>query len=60
MYREKAFRIRLLEETLNDLDVAAATLGDEAEKVFVADGDALILPMDHWRPILERARASLP
>jgi radical SAM superfamily enzyme YgiQ (UPF0313 family) len=28
--------------------------------VFVADGDALVLPMDHWRPILSRARALFP
>jgi len=30
------------------------------EKVFVADGDALVLPMDHLRRILTRARALFP
>jgi radical SAM superfamily enzyme YgiQ (UPF0313 family) len=60
MYREKTFRVRPLEETLEDLDRAAAGFGDEVEKLFVADGDALILDMDHWMPILERARASFP
>ncbi|HEX7600394.1 MAG TPA: radical SAM protein [Polyangiaceae bacterium] len=30
------------------------------EKVFVADGDALVLPLDHWLPILARARALFP
>ena len=63
MYREKAFRIRPLPETLADLDAAARELGSNVghvEKVFVADGDALVMPLDHWLPILERARALFP
>lgn len=35
-------------------------MGDEVEKVFVADGDALVMPLEHWLPILERARALFP
>jgi radical SAM superfamily enzyme YgiQ (UPF0313 family) len=60
MYREKSFRVRDLAETLADIEAAASELGPRVEKVFVADGDALVLPMDHWRPILARARASFP
>lgn len=60
MYRDKTFRVRDLEATLEDLDVAGAAFGDEVEKLFVADGDALVLPMDHWRAILERARRLFP
>jgi radical SAM superfamily enzyme YgiQ (UPF0313 family) len=60
MYREKDFRVRDLGEVLEDLGRAASAVGDEVEKLFVADGDALILPMDHWLPILERARAAFP
>ena len=60
MYRDKAFRIRDLSETLDDLARAAREFGNDVEKVFVADGDALVLPMDHWMPILERARALFP
>jgi radical SAM superfamily enzyme YgiQ (UPF0313 family) len=60
MYRDKSFRVRELGETLADLDAAASKFGPRVEKVFVADGDALVLPMDHWRPILERARALFP
>jgi radical SAM superfamily enzyme YgiQ (UPF0313 family) len=60
MYREKSFRVRELGETLADLEAAASEFGPRVEKVFVADGDALVLPMDHWRPILERARALFP
>jgi radical SAM superfamily enzyme YgiQ (UPF0313 family) len=60
MYRDKSFRVRELGETLADLEAAASEFGPRVEKVFVADGDALVLPMDHWRPILERARALFP
>ena len=60
MYRDKTFRVRELDEVLLDLDVAARTVGDEVEKLFVADGDALVMPMDPWLRILERARASFP
>ena len=34
--------------------------GDRIETLFVADGDALVLPMDHWLPILAAARSLLP
>ena len=60
MYRDKTFRIRDLSETLDDLARAAREFGNDVEKVFVADGDALVLSMDHWMPILERARALFP
>lgn len=60
MYRDKTFRVRDLSATLEDLEMAGAGFGDEVEKLFVADGDALILSMDHWRKILERARALFP
>jgi radical SAM superfamily enzyme YgiQ (UPF0313 family) len=60
MYRDKTFRVRPLAETLEDLENAAAAVGAEVEKLFVADGDALVLPMDHWTAILERARRLFP
>ena len=56
MYRDKSFRVRDLSETLHDLDTALAVAGDRIRKIFVADGDALVLPMDHWRAILDRAK----
>lgn len=59
MYRDKTFRIRELDAILADLDTAAP-LARDVTKVFVADGDALVMPMDHWRPILERCRALFP
>ena len=60
MYRDKLFRVRDLVETLADLREAAAVAGDRIETLFVADGDALVLPMDHWLSILDVARSLLP
>jgi radical SAM superfamily enzyme YgiQ (UPF0313 family) len=60
MYRDKRFRLRPLQECLDDLDAAASVAADRIDKIFVADGDALVMPMDHWLPILERARALFP
>lgn len=60
MYRDKTFRVRKLEETIEDIERAGQAVGDEVEKLFVADGDALILDLDHWRPILETARRVFP
>ncbi|MBX3222912.1 MAG: radical SAM protein [Labilithrix sp.] len=56
MYRDKTFRVRPLAETLEDIDRTGAAVGHEVEKLFVADGDALVLPMDHWLPILAHAK----
>jgi radical SAM superfamily enzyme YgiQ (UPF0313 family) len=60
MYRSKRFEVRALEETLADLREAGRRIGAYADKIFVADGDALVLPMDHWRAILRVARAGFP
>ena len=61
MYRDKpVFRLRPLAESLEDIALAAAEFGPHVEKVFVADGDALILPMDHWEPILAACRDHFP
>jgi len=57
MYRGKQFRIRELSETLKDLHAVSHPIGDRVDKIFVADGDALVLPMDHWRQILKSAKA---
>lgn len=60
MYRDKNFRIRPLEESLEDLDGVERGVREQVERLFVADGDALIMPLDHWMPILERARDVFP
>ena len=61
MYRDKPrFRLRPLEESLEDLAMAAARLGPRVQKVFVADGDALCMPMSPWEPILAASRRLFP
>jgi len=60
MYRDKSFRVRELAETLKDVQLAKAAHGDDVEKVFVADGDALVMDLEHWEPILEACRLAFP
>jgi radical SAM superfamily enzyme YgiQ (UPF0313 family) len=60
MYRAKTFRVRELDETLADLRMAAEASSGGIDKVFVADGDALVLDLDHWRAILSSAAERLP
>lgn len=60
MYRSKSFRVRPTGEILADVAAAARAFGDDVEKVFVADGDALVMSLETWRPILEACRASFP
>ena len=60
MYRDKQFAVRALDETLADVRLAGETYGENVRKVFVADGDALILDMPHWRAILGACRDAFP
>ena len=60
MYRDKDYRVRDLTETLKDLTLAGASFGADVEKLFVADGDALGMPMEHWLAVLGRAREVFP
>src|SRR5688572_22349243 len=61
MYRDKPeFRVRPVEESLEDLASSAREAGAFVEKVFVADGDALVMELAHWEPILEACRRLFP
>jgi len=60
MYREKSFRVRDLDQTLADVRAAGAALGPRVTKVFVADGDALVMDLPHWEAILEACSAAFP
>lgn len=60
MYRDQTFGVRPLEESLEDLEGAASQAASHVEKLFVGDGDALCLSMDHWRAILSFARERFP
>ncbi len=60
MYRAKKFRVRDRSETLADVRAAGAAYGDEVRKVFVADGDALVMDLAHWQAILDACRETFP
>lgn len=60
MYRDKTFRIRDVSETLEDIDRAGAKFGPNVERVFVADGDALVMDTADWLAILQRASERFP
>ena len=60
MYREKSFRVRERTEVLEDIEQAGRAYGAHVDKVFVADGDALVMELDDWLPILEALRDNFP
>ncbi|GJM23427.1 MAG: radical SAM protein [Planctomycetota bacterium] len=61
MYLEKRFRPRSLDDLRVDMDMAARELGARnVRKVFLADGDALILRTSRLLEILEELRARFP
>lgn len=59
MYKTKSYAARPLDQVFADIDDAARVWPD-AHRVFLADGDALTLPMDTLRAILDKLHASLP
>ena len=59
MYRDKQFRVRDLDEVLEDIRAGGVSYRG-ADKVFVADGDALIMEKDHWLEILEASKEAFP
>ena len=59
MYKEKQFSINPLEQVLSDL-AEARTYYSRIERIFLADGDALILPMDYLLSVLDYIREHFP
>lgn len=60
MYRAKHFRVRDLDATLDDIRAAKVAFGSDVQKVFVADGDALVMDLTHWEAILNACRDAFP
>jgi radical SAM superfamily enzyme YgiQ (UPF0313 family) len=63
MYRDKQFRPKPMDTVLADIDEAAALCrkhGPQFKRVFLCDGDALILSTKKLLPILEAIRTKLP
>ena len=59
MYRNRSFRSKPLEEVFADID-RAAVFWPDAQRVFLADGDALVLPTEHLLRIIEHLEKRLP
>lgn len=59
MYKTKDYRARPLDDVFRDIE-QAARIWPEAHRIFLADGDALTLPMDSLRPILDKLQATFP
>ncbi len=59
MYKNKTFKIRDLDEVLEDIDLAKAHYGD-LSRVFLCDGDAIVLKTDHLLKILEKLKNTFP
>ncbi|MBE6908403.1 MAG: B12-binding domain-containing radical SAM protein [Ruminococcaceae bacterium] len=59
MYKEKQFSINPVEQVLGDL-AEARLYYPRIERIFLADGDALILPMDYLLTVLDYIREHFP
>jgi radical SAM superfamily enzyme YgiQ (UPF0313 family) len=53
-YKKKRFRIKTLDEIYRDIDAAAHKNGDAVRRVFLCDGDPLIIPQDTLLPVVQR------
>ena len=60
MYKEKQFHIKSMEQIEEDLKEAAVLYGKRVQRIFLADGDALVLGMDKLTRILKLCRAYFP
>jgi len=58
-FKGKRFRIKGIDEIVEDLEYAARRFR-QAERLFLCDGDALIIPQPRLVEILEAVRAHLP
>lgn len=60
MYKEKTFRIRKMEEIMADLKEASEGYGKYVKRVFLADGDALIMKTEDLLQILDAIEKLFP
>lgn len=57
---QKKFRAREADEVLDSIRLTGQRYGDQVRRVFLADGDALVLPTRRLLSILEAIRTHLP
>jgi radical SAM superfamily enzyme YgiQ (UPF0313 family) len=59
MYKDKAFRIRDINEVFEDLELARKYY-KYVNKIFLADGDALVLKTEHLKAVLLKIKKLFP
>ena len=60
MYKEKKFRLRPVEEILEDIDMARDYYGPGLERVFLMDGDAIIMKTEDLLRVLHKLYETFP
>ncbi len=60
MYKDKKFRVRPLDEVLEDIDAAGERYGDSVKKVFLCDGDAIAVRTPDLLKILHKLKRTFP
>ena len=60
MYTDKQFRVRKREEILADLDECRDTYGPYVQRVFFADGDALVVKTELLLELLHYVKKNFP
>ena len=55
MYKEKSFRIKPIEMVLADIDKVPFVF-EIVNKIFIADGDALVISMPYWEKLMDALR----
>ena len=60
MYKEKKFRIRPVEDILEDIDMALDYYGPRVERVFLMDGDAIVMKTADLLKVLQKLYGTFP
>lgn len=60
MYRYKDFRIKEYDEIRDDIETAKMMYGDDVRRVFLADGDALVIETDYLLRIIDNLNEAFP
>lgn len=60
MYKDKSYRVRDLDEVLEDIELAYRYYDGYLTRVFLCDGDAISLPMDYLMTVLKRLYERFP
>jgi hypothetical protein len=59
MYKDKKYRVRQIAEIMEDISMAKDQYGD-LEKVFLCDGDAIVLETDMLLAIVKKLYSTFP